>query len=182
MANRSIQNKIRKMKRRGRFATFSGKTARFAARIDRGRVDNEGKHIVIPVGPIHLSKSVISTGRGPDAERMQEYYQRLNSFDEALPKTLGLTFGGRGMTTPMWEMMLKYKELINEHKNMFVRLMDDELSTLDMFFSSTQHQYFFVELDKRKGLMRRSIIYSKREYAMISLKNQTVTWIESISK
>lgn len=180
MVNRSIEQKIRKMKRRGRFATFSGKTARFAARIDRGRIDKEGNFVVIPVGPIHLSKTVMSTGRGPDQERMQSYYQRLNSFDEALPKTLGMTFEGKGMTTPMCELALKYKELVKEHKNMFVRLLDDELATLDMFFASGKREFFFVEMDKRKKTLRRSMVYSKREYAMACLNHNTITWVEAL--
>lgn len=204
--NRSIAQKIRKMKRRNRHAVFSGATSQYAVRIDRGKyqgvtIINEGqhnedqipsgKHVVIPVGPISLSKAVMNTGRGPDAVRMQEYYQRLHSYDEALPKTLGFT--GIDTTKPVVKMGLhgkfskgdpndaikKYQEIIQDTPlEMRICLLNDDLARLDLFFNLTQ--WFFVEVDYLKCCIRRSCIYKNRSLAMTMFEMQKITWVETI--
>lgn len=189
--NRSIEQKIRKMKRRNRHAVFSGATSKHAVRIDSGRQDNNGHSINIAVGPISLSKAVISTGRGPDAVRMQEYYQRLHSYDEALPKTLGFRgidtsqriikvglHGKRTQGDPN-EIIKKYQEIIRDTpKEMRVNLLDDDLARLDLFFN--YQQWFFVEIDYRKNSIKRSCIYRSREMAMKILQMSKITWVETI--
>lgn len=203
--NRSIQQKIRKMKRRNRHAVFSGATSKYAVRIDRGLYEGititgqgaeedqvpSGKHVVIPVGPISLSKAVMNTGRGPDAVRMQEYYQRLHSYDEALPKTLG--FVGIDTTKPVVKMGLhgrfakgdpneaikKYQEIIRDTPlEMRICLLNDDLARLDLFFNLTQ--WFFVEVDYTKCFIRRSCIYKNRTLAMTMFEMQKITWVETI--
>lgn len=177
--NRSIEQKILKMKRRGRYAVLSGATSR----IDQSRVvdylihEGEDKVTVaskrVYVGPVSFSKQVINTGRGPSSERMQEYYQRVHSYDQALPQTLGLT-------EPMKELMKKYDEVLRETpREMHVNLVNNAGGRLDLFFAGTQ--FFFVDADLRKKEVRRSRIYGSREYAMKMLKYKTITWVEVIS-
>lgn len=188
--NRSIQQKIRKMKRRGRFAVFSGAATKYAVRIDRGRTDDEGKHIVIPVGPISPSKQVMSTGRGPDATKMQEYYQRLHSYDQSLPATIGAVPIERLITERRTESGLRIKDfdLAEKYadyikgvpKNMFICIIEDDFARLDLYFNHTQ--WFFVEVDFKKKWIRRSLVYSKREYAMAMLREESITWVEQLPK
>ncbi len=155
MANRTI-------KRRNRYARFSGSTARF-------HTDN-----VALVGKISLSNAVISTGRGPDSQKMAEYYLRVHSYDEALPKTIGLT-------GPMKEIVDNYDRIIGETpKEMRVRLHQDEAGTLDMFFAGTQ--FFFVDVNIQKKMIRRSQIYPSRAMAMAMLTNHAVTWVEQLPR
>lgn len=203
--NRSIEQKKLKMKRRNRHAVFSGASAKYAVRIDRGKFQGvtsvgngadedqipSGKHVVIPVGKVSLSKAVMSTGRGPDAIRMQEYYQRLHSYDEALPKTLGFTgidtskriikvglHGKRTQGDPN-ELIKKYQEIIRDTpKEMRICLLDDDLARLDLFFN--YQQWFFVEMDYRKKSIKRSTIYSSRTMAMKMLEIHNITWVETI--
>ena len=185
--NRSIEQKKLKIKRRGRFAKFSGATSKYAVRIDRGRYEdvvkvgqepNEdwvptGKHVTIAVGPISLSKAVMSTGRGPDAERMQEYYQRVHSYDQSLPRTLGLS-------EPMKELMKKYDEVLRETpREMHINLVNNHSGRLDLFFGG--NQFFFVDIDVQQKKVRRSRVYGSRDYAMKMLKYKTITWVETIS-
>lgn len=203
--NRSIEAKIRKMKRRNRHAVFSGESAKYAVRIDRGRYQDvtvtgqgaeedlvpSGKHVVIPVGPISLSKAVINTGRGPDAMHMQEYYQRLHSYDQALPKTLGFTgidaskrvikvglHGKRTQGDPN-EIIKKYQEIIRDTpKEMRICLLDDDLARLDLFFN--YQQWFFVEIDYTAETIKRSCIYRTRTLAMTMFDLRKITWVETI--
>lgn len=203
--NRSIEANIRKMKRRNRYAVFSGSSAKYAVRIDRGRYQDvttvgngadedqvpSGKHVVIPVGKVSLSKAVINTGRGPEPMRMQEYYNRLHSYDEPLPKTLGFTgidsskriikvglHGKRTQGDPN-ELIKKYQEIIRDTpKEMRICLLDDDLGRLDLFFN--YQQWFFVEIDYRKKSIKRSTIYSSRMMAMKMLEIHSITWVETI--
>lgn len=203
--NRSIEQKKLKMKRRNRHAVFSGASAKYAVRIDRGKFQGvtivgngadedqipSGKHVVIPVGKVSLSKAVMNTGRGPDAVRMQEYYQRLHSYDEPLPKTLGFTgidtskrvikvglHGKRTQGDPN-ELIKKYQEIIRDTpKEMRICLVNDDLARLDLFFN--YQQWFFVEIDYRKNSIKRSCIYRSREMAMGVLKISKITWVETI--
>jgi hypothetical protein len=196
--NRSIEQKIRKMKRRNRHAVFSGSTSKFAVRVGPtpftedvygNTTTHETKMVV--VGPVSLSKAVISTGRGPDAVRMQEYYQRIHSYDEALPKTLGFTgidtsqrvikvglHGKRTQGDPN-ELIKKYQEIIRDTpKEMRINLVNDHLARLDLFFN--YQQWFFVEIEYQKNFIRRSCIYRSREMAMTMLKMSKITWVETI--
>jgi hypothetical protein len=182
MANRSIQQKMLKIKRRNRHAVFSGETTKYAVRLeDRIEHVNEDttrlKKISIPVGKISLSKAVINTGRGPDNSRMQEYYARLNSYDEALPKTLGFTGIDCSQSNSL---VLKYQEILRDTpKEMRVCLFEDDIARLDLYFNITQ--WFFVEADFKKVKLRRSITYKNRQMAMAMYDMNSITWVETIS-
>lgn len=181
----SIQSKMMKMKRRNRHAVFSGETSKYAVRVDTGkykdvRIINEGlpnedriptgKHVVIPVGPVSLSKAVINTGRGPDKERMQEYYSRVPDYSKELPITLGLT-------VPMQELKDNYERIVRGNTNIHrVVLVDDPLGKLDLLF--IDRQFMFVETDIQRRRMRKSIIYSNRRIAMAVLEAKAITWVE----
>lgn len=196
--NRSIEQKKLKVKRRNRFARLSGASSKSKERIGPtpftedvygNTTTQETKRIL--VGPVSLSKQVINTGRGPDAVRMQEYYQRLHSYDEPLPKTLGFTgidtskriikvglHGKRTQGDPN-ELIKKYQEIIRDTpKEMRICLVNDDLARLDLFFN--YQQWFFVEIDYRKASIKRSCIYRSREMAMGVLKISKITWVETI--
>lgn len=172
MVNRNIQQKMLKNKRKGRYARFSGANTKYATRIDRGKQDTKGHHVIIPVGEISLSKAVMSSGRGPDKERMQEYYQRIHSYDQSLPQTLGLT-------EPMKALMRKYDEVIKDTpREMRISLVKHDLGMLDLYFNG--QQFFFVDVDFKKRIIRRSRIYGTRKYAMMMLENDRVVWVETV--
>lgn len=176
--NRSIEQKKLKMRKRGRYVRFSGGLTRLAHTRDVDVLIQEGedrvkvKTVEVYVGPASFSKQVINTGRGPEAIRMQEYYQRIHSYDQALPKTLGLT-------EPMKEMGERYEHILREQKDMYINLVNNAHGRLDLFFNMTQ--WFFVDVDFRKKFWRRSRIYGSKAYALKMLTNKTVTWVETIS-
>lgn len=172
MANRTIQQKILKMKRRNRHAVFSGETTKYAVRVEQGIFDENGHSVTVPVGKISLSKAVINTGRGPDPERMQEYYQRIHSFDQSLPQTLGLT-------EPMKEVVSKYNKILQETpKDMRICLTNSSLGRLDLYFNI--NQFFFVDYDAKTKTIRRSRIYPSKQQALLVLRLKKITWVESL--
>lgn len=189
--NRSIEQKIVKMKRRNRHAVFSGSSAKYAVRIDRGRYEGvtevgngadtdlvpSGKHVVIPVGPVSLSKAVMSTGRGPDAVRMQEYYARIHSFDEALPDTIGLSEPLKEMKR--FELTKRYAEFIRGvPRELHINFLKDDNARLDLFFSGTQ--FFWVEVNYKERYWRRSAIYGSKKLAIAFMECNKITWVETI--
>lgn len=189
--NRSIEQKKLKMKRRNRHAVFSGASAKYAVRIDRGKFEEvtivgngadedqipSGKHVVIPVGPTSLSKAVMSTGRGPDAVRMQEYYQRIHSYDQALPETIGLTEPLKEMRK--FELTKKYQQFIlGVPKELHINFLNDTNARLDLFFSGTQ--FFWVEVNYKERFWRRSAVYSSKKLAVTYLECNKITWVERI--
>lgn len=189
--NRSIEANKRKMKRRNRHAVFSGASAKYVVRIDRGRYQDvtttghgseedqvpSGKHVVIPVGPVSLSKAVMSTGRGPDAVCMQEYYQRIHSYDKALPETIGLSEHMKEMKK--FELTKRYKDFIKGvPKELHINFVDDGQARLDLFFSGTQ--FFWVEVNYKERYWRRSAIYGSKAVAIAFLKCGSIAWAETI--
>lgn len=200
--NRSIQQKILKMKRRNRHAVFSGDTSKFMTRDvvkleypldpNTGKVEQDKvrlKRFAVPVGPISLSKAVINTGRGPDAVRMQEYYQRVHSYDQALPDTIGAVSidhlksqrrSEGGLRLKDFDLGQKYTEFIKgTPKEMRICLFEDDLARLDLYFNITQ--WFFVEANYVRGSLRRSTIYKSRDVAMALFKMDKITWVETLS-
>jgi len=181
MGNRNIQQKILKMKRRNRYATLSGATSKAKDRVGPMpfEEDEQGKTKTLPavrvlVGHISLSKQVINTGRGPDAERMQEYYQRVHSYDQALPQTLGLT-------EPMKELMKKYDEVLKETPREYhVNYVNNHTGRLDLYFNLTQ--FFFVDVDYKTKIIRRSRIYASKRQADLCLELDKITWVEYLPK
>lgn len=200
MANRGIQQKIVKMKRRNRHAVFSGATTqhlhhRSVEKLDPvlmpdGSIDEDKvriKRISIPVGPISLSKAVINTGRGPDAVRMQEYYQRVHSYDEALPDTIGGSVPiDKVLSASRTEGGLWLKVLENTYTNFIkgvpkechINYLKDHEARIDLFFAGTQ--WFWVEINYKKKFARRSKIYPNKQMAELMLEMDKITWVEVI--
>lgn len=182
--NRSIEQNIRKIKRRNRFARLSGATSRSAERVgptpfteDEYGNTTTGKTKMVLVGPISLSKAVISTGRGPDAVRMQEYYQRIHSFDQALPETIGLSDCMKEMKK--FELTDRYKKFIlGVPKELHVNFLNDVNARLDLFFCGTQ--FFWVEVNFKERFWRRSAVYSSKRLAVAFLECNKITWAETI--
>lgn len=199
MVNRTIQQKILKMKRRSRFAKLSGSPSRYKTRvIERlepvvnpdGSINEDStmikQHHVL-VGEVSLSRQVVNTGRGPDKERMQEYYQRLHSFDESLPATIGAVSIDQIATGRRTESGLRLKDLENTYntfikgvpKELRINYLNDEFARLDLFFAGTQ--WFWVEIDFKKKFCRRSKIYPNKKMADLMLTLDKITWVETIS-
>lgn len=165
------------MKRRNRHAVFSGETSKYAERIEQ-HIIQEGedkvkvKNVRVLVGKVSLSKAVVNTGRGPDKERMQSYYERLNTFDQSLPQTLGLT-------EPMKELMKKYDQVLKDTpREMHISMVNNHTGRLDLFFHGTQ--WFFVDVDYKKKTFKRSCIYPSKDRAMLALKIKRIIWVESL--
>lgn len=177
MVNRSIEAKILKRKKWGRKARFSGATSKYASRLDTGRTTANGVFVEIPVGKISFSKQVISTGRGPSAERMAEYYARVRSFSEEIPPTKQ-----RLMSEPFREMYNRYKEILDDTKEMRIALVPDcAAGRTDLFFKMGHDEFFIVDIDYKKRTFRRSRIYGRKSVALDRWKNNRVTWVEHIS-
>jgi len=197
MANRNIQQKILKNKRRGRYARFSGSTTRVISRTVQV-LEQEGedkvrvKDVEVYVGPVSLSKQVISTGRGPDKERLREYFERVHSYDQSLPDVI---FGSHWMGSEKYSterrsesgLRLKLPDIAGQYaefikgipREMRIRLVDNTTGTLDLYFNMTQ--FFFVDVDYRKHFIRRSTIYPTKKRALDALKDQRVRWVEVLS-
>lgn len=178
MANRSIQAKILKRKRRNRFAKFSGSSVKYAKgdrvrevsyleHIDEDKVTVKTKKVY--VGVESFSKQVINTGRGPDKERMQTYYERVpTSFEpRTLAEVLGLVKDPR-YATVWWETPATNKI------NVFV----DGHARLDLFRHGQVS--FFVELDFRTKTIRRSRDYSSVSTALKRFQLKSILWVEQI--
>lgn len=173
MANRSIQAKILKNKRRGRYARFSGATSKVTERAVQ-RVVQEGEDKVrtvevnVYVGLVSLSKQV-PKGSGPNAERMNSYYERLKSPVESktLADVLGLVKDAR-YAHVWWD-----TPAVNR-----INLVDAITGRLDLYFHGTQ--WFFVDLDFKKKLIKRSRDHGSRRMAMMKLQTKSIQWIETI--
>ena len=178
MVNRTIEAKKLKRKRRGRYAKFSGSTVKHS-RGDRMKEISYLEHIdddkvrvkttTVFVGVESFSKQVINTGRGPDKERMQSYYDRVpTSFEpRTLAEVLGLVKDPR-YASVWWETPATNK----------VNLLADDFARLDLYFHGTD--WFFVELDFQAKIIRRSRDYSSRQTAILRLKLKTILWVEQI--
>lgn len=170
MGNRNMQQKLLKLKRRGRFAKFSGATAKHAVRIERrvvmiGEDKTEIKEFLIPVGKISLSKQVISTGRGPDSERMAEYYSRVSADSFLVPLT------EKNYVLEQYEHILRDTPRQNK-----LRLEFDEMAGfVDLFWVGAV--YFFVEVDYIQRKIRRSRDYSGRDVAFNRYRNKRISWL-----
>lgn len=194
MANRNMQQKLLKSKRANRYARFSGATSKFLP--VPASADGDEK---VLVGPVSLSKQVINTGRGPDPERMAEYYNRIRNFVDKTPKTR--SFKGFDTTKPgdaqassyrnAWlrsfgdtneggtNLLLRYQEIVRDTpKEMRINLVNNHTGMLDLYFSGTQ--FFFVEIDYKKKMIRRSKTYGSKKFAMRMLELRSITWVETI--
>lgn len=157
-----------KIKKRGKFARFSGATAKYHP---------EGKDGLVEAGYHSLSRQTISTGRGPDSQKMAEYYQRIHSYDEALPDTIGLTEPLKEMKR--FELTKRYAEFIKGvPRELHINFLNDESARLDLFFSGTQ--FFWVEVDYRRKTWRRSAVYSSKTMAVTLMEQSLLTWVETL--
>ncbi len=159
--NRSLEAKRLKIKRRGKYAHRSG-----------GETIQIGKEF-------RFTRQVINTGRGPNAERMQEYYQRVHSYDQSLPDTVGLTIGGVHPRSQVIEDY--YKTVLAVPKEMVVTLAKTKDGALRLIFNSTKSQVFFVDEDYKHKTFKRSIVYTSKETAFKRLKTKRVVWVERYS-
>lgn len=173
MGNRNIQAKILKLKRRGRYARFSGATAKHAVRVDKRVVmvdedKTEIKEFYIPVGKISLSKQVINTGRGPDPERMAEYYARVNADSFNVP------LAEKNYVLDQYESVLRDTPRQNK-----IRLeTDEDAGFLDLFWIGSE--YFFVEVSYVERVIRRSRDYGSRKAAFDRLKAKRIKWLSEL--
>lgn len=183
MVNRNIQAKLLKKKRgfgKGRrYARFSGETAKYAVRVDRA-AEHQGedkvriKEVQILVGSVSLSKQAINTGRGPDPERMQQYYSAVKpkSFQKPVPERTSKEMAG-------W--LSKFAKIIAENRHNYVTLAETATAKLILACHSSRKEWFFIEIDYAKETFRRSRDYNTKETAMDRLRNKRVSWIEEIS-
>lgn len=175
MANRTIQQKIRKLKRYRRFARFSGETSKFVKSRNTGIIGSDGKEIYVPVGPIHPSKQV-PKGKGPNQERMQEYYGRVKA--ESFLEPLQIRSG-----SDMVKWLEKYINIINETPiENRITLAQSKTGRMDLFFVPLQKEWFFVELNYTEEYIRRSRVYDSRATAFDRLKNGRIMWVETMRK
>lgn len=172
--DRNIQQKILKMKRRNRYARLSGATSKAGEKAgpvpfteDEHGNTKTGKARVVLVGRISLSKQVINTGRGPDAERMAEYYNRVNKPD---PRSLAEVYAVKDS---------RYQQVWNDIPPLNkITLVSNELGRLDMIWHG--EDWFLVDLDYRKKIIRRSRNYGSRRAIMDRLANHRIVWVESL--
>lgn len=189
MVNRSIEQKKLKMKRRNRYAVFSGATARFATRVTEvlehvGEDKTRVRRIEVLVGPVSFSNQVINTGRGPSSERMAEYYTRVTpgSFLKEVPPTIGYRpsddFVGPVQKSSREDV---YRSLLKQQSKdvRWISIVSDEHGTLDLLFSN--REWFFVEINHRKKIIRRSRVYGSKAFALGRLQSKSVMWIETIT-
>lgn len=161
--------RILKMKRRGRFARFSGATARSASRLELGIYTEDGKEVHVPVGPISLSRQTVSTGRGPDKTRMQEYYSRVaaKSFLEEIPSR-------SPEQIKAWIKQYR-KNLVDAPLGSMLKI---NLATttegrLDLFCRGKE--WFFIEVDFQKYI-RMSRVYSSKDKALERMQSHRIAW------
>jgi len=171
MANRSIQQKIRKLKRFRRFARFSGETSKFTTARDTGIIDKDGKHIYVPVGPVSLS-SQAPKSKGPNRERMQQYYNSVkpDSFTEPIkPRS----------DSELVEWLANFDILKKVSVRSFT-IAHTRTGRLDLYAIEAK-EWVLVEWNYTEEYVRRSRMYDDKKTALDRLKNKRVTWVETMS-
>ena len=184
------------MKRRGRKARFEGATSKYVG-MSTGKPTPNGLSYLVPVGPVSLSKTVINTGRGPNQERIAEYYNRIRDWKplpslgtkkiivEEVFETKTLQEDGRyliGQSTRRVNLTEEYGKILEECKEMHIALVPDcHLGRTDLFFKSGSNEWFIVDIDYKTRTFRRSRIYGRKETAIDRWKNNRVTWVERIA-
>lgn len=177
MGRREDAAKLRKLKRRGRFARFSGDTSktisRIVERLDHKTIEGKDytsiKRIEVYVGPKSLSKQVINTGRGPDPQRMQQYYDAVPTGEtKAITLAEDLGIKDKRYATIWWD-----TPKVNK-----LNIVDDFRGRLDLFYSQTG--WFFVDLDYKQKIIKRSDVYRSKDVAMNRLTLHRISWVEQI--
>lgn len=172
------KNRRKPIKQKGRFARFSGATAKYAVRIElavkhTGEDKTEVKELQIPVGPVKLPRHVVNTGRGPNPERMQQYYNAVNakSFEKPVPLR---------MEPEMERWLEEFKSIVKETPiTNRIKLAETQEGTMWLFFSQTF--WFFVDIDYIDQEIKRSRDYDSKQTAMDRLKNKRISWIERLA-
>jgi hypothetical protein len=160
----------RRIKQKGRFARFSGETTKFVNTRNTGVIDKDGKDIYVPVGPIKLPSHVVNVGRGPNQERMQQYYNAVKP--ESFLEPLKLRTGPQ-----MFKWLQEYVNVLKETPiNNRITLAEGPNGRLDLFFAQSAKEWFFVEIDYSKVYIRYSRKYTSKKTALDRLSNQRVTW------
>ncbi len=179
MANRVIQQKILKKKRRGRFARFSGSTTRIATRLEshvlikeeeHGRNVSEIKSVEVYIGPKSFSNQVINTGRGPNKERMQTYYDRITSESKQviLPEDLGIK-------DPRYAKL--WAETPEHHR---LNIATTANGRMDMWLIDNDVAYvIIVDLDYKNKIVKMSKRYENVRAAKRSLEVRMIIWEET---
>lgn len=174
--NRRDQAKLRKKYNKGRYARFSGSSARHIKGSTRTVevLEHEGedkvklKHVEVFVGQISLSKGVINTGRGPNAERMQEYYSRITPESKSVTLKEDL-----GIKDPRYEQHWMDTPATNR-----LNLASTKSGRLDMYWHGSV--YFAVELDYVRKTIRRSRDYGMKERLFDAIRRNNITWEDTI--
>lgn len=174
MVNRSIQQKILKMKRRNRYVRLSGGQSKLTA-VSEEFQGKDGKYHRIAVGKVSFSRQVINTGGGANNERMAQYFDavRADNFFEVIPDAIPLT-------EPVKEMAKRYFTIIRETpRENRITIFQDRLGRIDLFYRG--ETCFFIELDFVTGECRRSRDYDKRRSAIDRYNNNRITWVEFLT-
>lgn len=194
-SNRGMKAKLRKKANRGRYAKFSGATTRVLnIRVEEKLVHNgdlldaKGKRAVLKddqvqlrtvevyVGPAHLSKQVVNTGRGPNSERMAEYYGRIQ------PKSwLDIIHKSLNRNEPMNELVALYKKVrADTPKENRLTIVDNPVAgRVDMFF--THHECWLVHINYQEKTFSVSRDYGNSRVALSRYKSNRVVWSQTIS-
>lgn len=175
MANRGIQQKIRKMKKRGRYARFSGTTTKYATRLEShvlvkdedisGRNVSEVKFVDVYIGLKSFSNQVVNgTKRSVNSERMQSYYDHVKpaSWLEKTPEDLGIK-------DPRYAQLWRETPVQNK-----MNIATTAYGRMDMFIADGK--VFFVDLDYKNKIIKRSKDYASVSDAKRSLDVRMVIW------
>lgn len=182
MVNRVIEAKKLKKKRRNRFAVFSGSTVKHLhgdvskqviyhteeGSGDSVRITTRSKTVF--VGVESFSKQVINTGRGPDPQRMQQYYNGVNP-KSFTTKTLSETFGE--IKDPRYAKVWNETPITNR-----INLVTDVTGRLDLFWHD--RIWYFVEVDNIRRTIRRSRDYGSKAFAKNDASHGRIDWVFSI--
>lgn len=175
MGRREDAAKVRKLKRRGRYARFSGSTTKTVARYDvvLEHITEERTHlktIEIYVGPKSMGRQVINTGRGPDPQRMQSYYDHVpTGKTKAVTLAEDLGIKDKRYSTIWW----------NTPSTNKLNIVDaPRIGRLDLFYS--ENGCFFVDLDYKLRIIKRSTVYRTIEIAKNRLQLHRILWVEQI--
>lgn len=181
--DRNLQAKLLKKKRRGRYTRFHGSSLRhikgstktvevlesYTTINDPEGLDHvKVKAVDVYVGKISLSKSVVSTGRGPNPERMQEYYARITPESKAVTLREDL-----GIKDPRYEQVWLETPVLNR-----INLANTPAGRLDMYWTATT--FFLVDLDYKTKTIKKSRDYGKKQRALDAVRLRRVTWVEQI--
>lgn len=127
-----------------------------------------------------------TTGSGPDQSEIKLYNQRLQSVrrGEAVPPTrmfhLRHVHGETVMPRALVLATLGKGLPDVDVKRMFQTiLIDSKYESYSLFGYANEERYFVMRLDKQKQTISRSIIYTKREWAMAAYSHRTLEWKEA---